>query len=67
MNKPDLNDYTIEELEAMNQDLMNQRREIIFHQRQVAAVLADKRKRAAVESEIQAIRDRHGIDLAVVK
>jgi len=67
MNTPDLNQYSVEELELMNQDLMNQRRTLVEKQRAIAQVLDSKRKDEAVAKEIAAIKARHGVDLKLVE
>ncbi len=67
MGMPDLNNYTVEQLELMNQELMKQRAEITANQRAIAEVLNAKQNRSALTAEIADIERRHGVQLNVVK
>lgn len=67
MTKPDLKAYTVEQLEAMNTDLMRQRAALIVTQRAVAHALEDKRKAHALASDLAHIQKRHGVALQVVE
>lgn len=63
----DYEDMDIEQLEAANAGLMQQRSKLRAEQTKLVAVLEHKRREAAMAADLKKLRERHGVEVQVVK
>lgn len=66
-NVTNYDSMTVAELEAANADIMAQRAALRAEQQHLVQVLDAKRAAEAVEADMAKLRERHGVDVQVVK
>lgn len=65
MNK--LENMSIEQLEARNQELMQQRAEISKQQRELSVVLDQRRAEEALAKDVEALKAKHNVQTIKVE